>query len=112
MVKCRVCAWRMCATSHNWETSGDSAPIPREMAPSADEDHDTEMPDHDNTPIQRTPCGRSWSAPERTGQEEHAECDHFHPTHIEKYICSDSQLEIERSCRPHAEEMTHRNARC
>ena len=31
MVKCRVCAWRICATCHNLETRGEFAPPPPEI---------------------------------------------------------------------------------
>ena len=44
----------MCATCHNLETREESAPSLTGMVPPADEDHDTEMPDHDKTPIHRT----------------------------------------------------------
>ena len=57
MEKYRVCAWRMCATCHDLETRGESAPSPHEMVHTADEDHDTEMPYHDNTTIHRTRLG-------------------------------------------------------
>ena len=42
MMKCRACAWRMCLTCHNLETN-------------ADDDHDTEMPGHDDTATHSAP---------------------------------------------------------
>ena len=99
MMKCTACAWCMCATCHNLETSGEFAPPPPEMAHSADDDHDTEMPGHDNTPFHRTLPGNEahWLIldPEKTGQAEHAEYNHLHPTRNEKAICSSLQREIE-----------------
>ena len=45
MVKCRVYAWRVCATCHNLETRGEIAPRPPEMRHPVHADHDNEMPD-------------------------------------------------------------------
>ena len=47
MVKCRVCAWRICARCHNLETRGEIAPPPPEIRDHADHDH--EMPDQNDT---------------------------------------------------------------
>ena len=49
MVKCRVCAWRICATCHNLETRGESAPPPPEIRHPDHADHDNEMPDQNDT---------------------------------------------------------------
>ena len=49
MVKCRVCAWRVCATCHNLETRGESAPSPPEIRHPDHGDHDNEMPDQNDT---------------------------------------------------------------
>ena len=67
MLKCMVCAWRMCATCHNLETRGEPAPLPPELTHPATEYHDTETPDQDNTPLQRPLPGdeASWPTLER-----------------------------------------------
>ena len=49
MVKCRVCAWRVCATCHNLETRGEFAPPPPEITHPDHGDHDNEMPDQNDT---------------------------------------------------------------
>ena len=49
MVKCRVCAWRICATCHNLVTSGEIAPTPPEVTHPDHADHDNEMPDQNDT---------------------------------------------------------------
>ena len=45
MVKCRVCAWRICATCHNLEMRGESTPSPPEIRHPDHGDHDNEMPE-------------------------------------------------------------------
>ena len=93
MVKCRVCAWRICATCHNFETRGEFAPPPPEITHQDHADHDNEMPDrndtaeddemlHDGARLARP------GKPERTGPEEYAEHDNIHPTPNENEICS------------------------
>ena len=49
MVKCRVCAWRVCATCHNLETRGESAPSLPEIRHPEHGNHDNEMPDQNDT---------------------------------------------------------------
>ena len=49
MVKCRVCAWRVCATCHNLETRGEFAPPLPEITHLDHADHDDEMPDQKDT---------------------------------------------------------------
>ena len=49
MVKCRVCAWRICATCHNLETRGEFAPPLPETTHPDHADHDNEMPDQNDT---------------------------------------------------------------
>ena len=49
MVKCRVCAWRICATCNNLETRGEIAPPPPEITHPDHADHDNEMPDQNDT---------------------------------------------------------------
>ena len=49
MVKCRVCAWRICTTCHNLETRGETAPPPPEIRHRVPADHDNEMPDQNDT---------------------------------------------------------------
>ena len=71
----------MCATSHHLETRVESAPPPSDMVYPADEDHDSEMPDQDNAPLQSPDTWRRSTladpgASEKAGQEEHAEYGH------------------------------------
>ena len=49
MMKCRVCAWRVCTTCHNLETRGESAPSPPETRHPDHGNHDNEMPDQNDT---------------------------------------------------------------
>ena len=58
MVKCRVCAWRICATCHNLETRGEFAPPPPETTHPDHADHDNEMPDK----MMTVPACTSWKA--------------------------------------------------
>ena len=73
MVKCRVCARKMCAPCHNLETIRESAPPHPEMIHPADEDHDPEMPDHDTTATHSAPLGDEAPWPILGRQKELAE---------------------------------------
>ena len=64
MVKCRVCAGRMCATCHNLKTRQKS------------------------TPDRKRSTLAEPGAPERSGQEEHAEYDQLRPAQNEKTSAS------------------------
>ena len=116
-MKCKVCAWRVCATCQ--DVRGEDAPIIPELTHPTAEDSGL----CDDGTRRDTPVGGGQNETrdknavplknERAYEEEHAEHDHVHPTQNEEKICQSFQLQVEGAGSTDAKRVkTPRNASC
>ena len=106
MMKCRVCAWRVCATCHNMVMRGETTQSPPEMRqPGECEDEDAMKVDDEADAEDVLPRGeetqRILKKPEKLGCEKYAKHNHFHSTPFEEKICANLQCQDQRALIPH-----------
>ena len=97
--RCRVCAWRICAT-HNLETRGEFAPPPPEIRHPDHADHDNEMPDQNDTAedgemLQDCASLHILESLRELAKKNMPNTNNIHPTPNDKEICSSLQLKDE-----------------